>query len=145
MLIQIVKYGVVSIDDLCQDLLQWDTLYLSGRMQKPIATLFDSTDGRVPIAEQANLSSALRASFLLLEEEFSEEQLYNKMASLSYMGDFRMRVPGGENQNKIQNIVQNQHAWFRFMCADLVTRFSFVTVESRSKDRWVRLKVSWQI
>ncbi|WFD43315.1 Mitochondrial translocator assembly and maintenance protein 41 [Malassezia psittaci] len=136
----IVKYGVVSIDDLCQDLLQWDTLYLSGRLQKPVATLFDSTDGRVPIAEQANLSSALRTSFLLLPEEFSEEQLYSRMASLSYLGDFRMRVPGGENQNKIRNIVENQHAWFRFMCADLITRFRFVTVESRSQDKWLRFK-----
>ncbi|WFC99225.1 Mitochondrial translocator assembly and maintenance protein 41 [Malassezia yamatoensis] len=137
---KIVKYGVVSIDDLCQDLLQWDTLYLSGRLQKPVATLFDSTDGRVAIAEQANLSSALRTSFLLLPEEFSEEQLYSRMASLSYLGDFRMRVPGGENQNKIRNIVESQRAWFRFMCADLITRFRFVTVESKSQDKWLNFK-----
>lgn len=126
---------------MCEDLLQWDTLYVSGRMHKPIATLFDSTDGRVPIAEQANLASALRVSFLLLPERFTEEDLYTTMASLSYMGDFRMKVPGGENQNKVQNIVQNQKAWFRFMCADLVTRFRFVRVEPESGVKWHTMMV----
>ncbi|KAI3628464.1 hypothetical protein CBS14141_000167 [Malassezia furfur] len=129
----------VKVED--KDLLQWDSLYLSGRMQKPVATLFDSTEGRVPLAEQANLASALRASFLLLPERFNERDLYTKMASLSYMGDFRMRVPGGENKNKIRNIVENQHTWFRFMCADLVTRFRFVTVESNPNMEWLQLKV----
>ena len=140
-LTQIVKYGVVSVDRMCKDLLQWDSLYLSGRMQKPVATLFDSTEGRVPLAEQANLASALRVSFLLLPERFSERELYTKMASLSYMGDFRMRVPGGENKNKIRNIVENQHTWFRFMCADLITRFRFVTVESNPDKEWLQFKV----
>lgn len=140
-LIQIIKYGVVSVDSLCKDLLHWETLYLSGRMHKPIATLFDSTEGRVPLAEQANLSSALRVSFLLLPEQFSEEELYTKMASLSYLGDFRMHVPGGENKNKVRNIVQNQYTWFRFMCADLITRFRYVTVESTPGEKWLQLRV----
>ena len=131
-LIQIIKYGVVSIDEMCDDLLRWNNLYVSGRMHKPTATLFDATKGRVPIASQANLASALRVAFLLLPSSFNERDLYMKMASISYMGDFRMRVPGGENRNKIRNIVENQMPWFRMMCVDLVSRFRFVDVKADS-------------
>jgi translocator assembly and maintenance protein 41 len=30
-----IKYGVINFSDLYSDLLNWDTLYVSGRMQKP--------------------------------------------------------------------------------------------------------------
>jgi mitochondrial translocator assembly and maintenance protein 41 len=32
----IIKYGVVSMHHLERDLLEWETLYLAGRMQKPV-------------------------------------------------------------------------------------------------------------
>ena len=35
---QRIKYGVVTMDDLCKDLIEWQTLYLSGRMHKPVST-----------------------------------------------------------------------------------------------------------
>lgn len=34
--LQLVKYGIIDINTLCQDLLDWDTLYVSGRMHKPV-------------------------------------------------------------------------------------------------------------
>ena len=125
---EIVKYGVISIEDLCKDLLYWNTLYVGGRMHKPIACLFDATNNRVPNAQQANLTSALRASLLLLPASFSEMELYRMLASLSYMGDFRMKVPGGENRNKVENIVKHQLPWFRIMYSTLLTRLRFVHV-----------------
>lgn len=36
MLLQMFKYGVVRTHDLIQDILQWQSFYLSGRLQKPV-------------------------------------------------------------------------------------------------------------
>lgn len=103
-----IKYGVISVDTLVHDLMDWNTLYMAGRMQKPINVLRD--EPRIKLANQVNLSSAVRASLLLLPETFSEEDLYSEIASLSYRGDFRMSV--GENPNKIKNIVSSQGEYF---------------------------------
>lgn len=105
---RIIKYGVVSVDTLVKDLMDWETLYMAGRMQKPINVLRD--EPRIKLANQVNLSSAVRASLLLLPETFSEEELYREITSLSYRGDFRMSV--GENPNKIKNIVSTQSDYF---------------------------------
>ena len=34
-----IKYGVVNLDTLQKDLSQWDTLYLAGRLHKPVKIL----------------------------------------------------------------------------------------------------------
>lgn len=124
---ELVKYGVVDIDTLCADLLDWDTLYLSGRMHKPVAMLLP--DPRVRLAQQVNLASALRVALLLLPERFSEVQLYTQIASISYMGDFRMSVPGGENANKVRNIVLAQREQFRGLYGGLLRSIGTVQVE----------------
>ena len=41
-----IKYGVVSIDKLCKDLIDWETLYIAGRMHKPVNIITVSTEGR---------------------------------------------------------------------------------------------------
>lgn len=33
---QTIKYGVITVDELCKDLIEWETLYCSGRMHKPV-------------------------------------------------------------------------------------------------------------
>lgn len=131
---QLVKYGVMDVDTLCQDLLDWDTLYISGRMHKPVAML--TTDARVRLAQQVNLTSALRTSLLLLPERFSEVELYTQVASLSYTGDFRMSVPGGENSSKVRNIVLAQREMFRRLYAGLVRSLGTVHVEEMREDRF---------
>ncbi|TIB71883.1 hypothetical protein E3Q18_02013 [Wallemia mellicola] len=103
-----LKYGVISVDDLCRDLLDWETLYVSGRMHKPVRVIKD--DARVKLAQQVNLTSALRTALLLLPAEFSQQELYEKISSLSYSGDPRMTV--GENPEKISNIVSAQMEQF---------------------------------
>lgn len=99
-----IKYGVVSIEKLCNDLIDWETLYLAGRMHKPVKILRD--DSRVRLANQVNLTEAVRVALLTLPEKFSEEELFDRIAGISYKGDFRMII--GENPNKVKNIVSTQ-------------------------------------
>lgn len=79
-----IKYGVISVDSLCRDLLDWETLYISGRLQKPVKILLD--DPRIRLANQVNLASALRTSLLLLPEKFDEDDLFRQIAGISYKG-----------------------------------------------------------
>ncbi|CAF9932131.1 Phosphatidate cytidylyltransferase, mitochondrial [Imshaugia aleurites] len=113
----LIKYGVVNLDTLCRDLSTWDTLYLAGRLQKPVKILRD--DPRVRLANQVNLISAVRTALLLLPPEFSEKDLYNTIAGISYLGDPRMSL-GAENLNKVSNIVKHQLPNFRRLYAPLI-------------------------
>lgn len=142
---------MISVDALCRDLLDWETLYISGRTQKPVRarplphnarslarcacpnshTLSGNffplqvkilhDDARVRLANQVNLASALRAALLLLPEEFTEIELFEEIAGLSYRGDFRMRV--GENPHKVRNIVAAQLPAFRSLYGGLIKSF----------------------
>lgn len=113
----LIKYGVVNLDTLCRDLSEWDTLYLAGRLQKPVKILRD--DPRVRLANQINLISAVRTALLLLPSEFTEQELYGTIAGLSYLGDPRMALPA-ENPNKVANIIKFQLPNFRRLYAPLV-------------------------
>lgn len=160
---------MIDIDTLCQDLLDWNTLYVSGRMHKPVSSkeknpkkyrekqklsIFTkpltfhffqvailTSDPRVRLAQQVNLSSALRVAQLLLPSKFTEVELYSRIASLSYEGDFRMSVPGGENADKVRNIVLGQRDEFRRLYAGLVRSMGTLKIEERRKDRFA-LEVS---
>lgn len=112
-----IKYGVVNLDTICRDLTEWDTLYIAGRLQKPVKILRD--DPRVRLANQINLMSAVRTALLMLPEKFTERELYEQITSLSYMGDPRMTF-GSENKNKVRNIVANQLPNFRQLYVPLI-------------------------
>ncbi|KAK9239859.1 mitochondrial matrix Mmp37-domain-containing protein [Lipomyces kononenkoae] len=122
-----VKYGVVSVDTLCRDLLSWDTLYLSGRLHKPVKILRD--DPRIRLANQRNLFSVIRTALLLLPEKFTEQELYHTIASISYMGDPRMNV-AAENPNKVKNIVDNQKQHFHRLYAPLTDTLPNIQIAS---------------
>ncbi|KAI1330881.1 mitochondrial matrix Mmp37 [Xylariaceae sp. FL0255] len=112
-----IKYGVVNIDTLCRDLSEWDTLYLAGRLHKPVKILRD--DPRVRLSNQINLLSALRTALLLLPPKFTEQQLYATIAGISYLGDPRMSLPT-ENPKKVANIVTHNMLNFRRLYAPLI-------------------------
>jgi len=112
-----IKYGVTTIDNLCADLLNWRTLYLAGRMHKPLRIIKD--DARVRLTQQVNLTSAVRAALLTLPGEFSETQLFERIAGISYSGDPRMWLPA-ENRGKVTNIVRKQGPQFRELYHRLV-------------------------
>lgn len=113
----LIKYGVVNIDTLCRDLSQWDTLYLAGRLQKPVKILRDNPSVR--LANQINLLSAVRTALLLLPAEFREFELYSTIAGISYKGDLRMSLPA-EDPQKIDKIVLGQVFNFRHLYAPLI-------------------------
>ncbi|KAJ3186557.1 Mitochondrial translocator assembly and maintenance protein 41 [Gaertneriomyces sp. JEL0708] len=118
-----IKYGVVSMDTLIRDLSDWETLYLAGRLSKPVKILRD--DARVTIANRKNQRSTLRTALLLLPQEFSEEDLFLTIAGLSYRGDFRMTV--GENPHKLYNMVSTQMDLFREIYKPIIEDLPNVT------------------
>lgn len=132
----LIKYGVVNLDTLCQDLSTWDTLYIAGRLQKPVKILRDHPSVR--LANQVNLISAVRTALLLLPPDFTEQQLYGTIAGISYMGDPRFTA-GAENPQKVANIVSGQLANFRRLYAPLIENLpnvSFNDPQTRSSD-WI--------
>jgi translocator assembly and maintenance protein 41 len=108
-----VKYGVISKEKMLQDLLQWDYLYVAGRLHKPTQTVINNDD-EVQEACNRNLESAVAASLLVhssvmadrQEEGISLEELFFTIANLSYAGDFRMQV-GAEDSGKVKKLVQS--------------------------------------
>ncbi|KAH9947581.1 mitochondrial matrix Mmp37-domain-containing protein [Amylocystis lapponica] len=112
-----IKYGVTTVDNLCADLLNWRTLYLAGRMHKPLRIIKD--DARVRLTQQVNLTSAVRTALLTLPAEFSESELFARIAGFSYGGDLRMLLPA-ENRGKVGNIVRKQGPQFKELYHRLV-------------------------
>lgn len=104
-----VKYGIVEVGDLEEDLIDWKTLYLAGRLHKPVHVLRDTS--QLAQARSRNFYSAIRVALLLLPEKFNDVDLFTTVAGLSYLGDPRMVV--GENPRKVQNIVNAQIERFR--------------------------------
>lgn len=131
-----LKYGVVNLDTLYEDLSEWRNLYLAGRLQKPVKILRD--DPRIRLANQINLISALRTALLTLPTSFTEQELYTKIASLSYIGDPRFAF-GAEKPDKVANIVDNQIVNFRKLYLPLLQDLPNVSFKDRStsKPEWI--------
>ncbi|KAI8592247.1 mitochondrial matrix Mmp37-domain-containing protein [Geranomyces variabilis] len=124
-----IKYGVVSMDRLIRDLHDWETLYLAGRLQKPVKVL--RSDARVNLANRRNLRASVRTALLLLPTEFTEEELFCAIAGLSYTGDFRMKM--GENPHKVFNIVYTQMDAFRELYKPVIEDLPNVNYVSESQ------------
>lgn len=105
---QLIKYGVIKTDHLIKDLQEWTTLYVAGRLHKPVRLIVESRDKNKDLNTglSFNKESAIRAALLQLPETFKPIDLYYKITSLSYAGDVRMWF--GENKNKVINIVDAQ-------------------------------------
>ncbi|XP_062441639.1 phosphatidate cytidylyltransferase, mitochondrial [Rhea pennata] len=115
---RVIKYGVISTDALIDDLFHWKTLYVAGRLQKPVKILTQNENGKLQAALVSNLKSAVTAAFLMLPESFSEEDLYMQIAGLSYSGDFRMII--GEDKSKVQNIVKPSVPHFQKLYSNIL-------------------------
>jgi mitochondrial translocator assembly and maintenance protein 41 len=132
----LIKYGVINLDTLCRDLSEWDTMYIAGRLHKPVKILRDNP--RVRLANQINLLSAVRTALLLLPEAFTEQELYSTIAGLSYLGDPRMRLPT-EDPSKVANIVGNNTAHFRRLYVPLIENLPNVEFNDPAcmTDSWI--------
>lgn len=124
---RLMKYGVVSMQSLVNDLTLWNSLYIAGRMHKPVKNLRCPSTALNPSALDAavnqNLRSALCAALLALPPEFDSYQLYSAITGLSYGGDWRMAF--GEDPNKVNNIVANNASAFHTLYSPLFTQAPF--------------------
>lgn len=125
----LIKYGIISTEDLINDLIDWETLYISGRLHKPISILhtnFDNTENRYISLEHSmelNRQSALHSALLLLPEKFTEFELYKTITNLSYSGDFRMWF--GEDRSKVEKIVNPQMDTFHQIYSPIINSNQF--------------------
>jgi len=113
---RLIKYGVLNHDTLLNDLLDWETLYVAGRLHKPVCMIkgpgvTGASSPELRNALNTNLHSAMHCALLVLDDRFTEEELYLTITGLSYSGDLRMKV--GEDKNKITNIVRPHMDKFR--------------------------------
>jgi len=102
-----IKYGVISEENLIEDLVKWKTLYVAGRLHKPVHIIQHDFENSPLLLSglKSNLIAALLTSLLILPDSFNESLLFQTIAGLSYAGDFRMKF--GEDKNKISNIVNS--------------------------------------
>ncbi|CAG0889998.1 unnamed protein product, partial [Cyprideis torosa] len=132
----IFKYGVISAADLLSDLLDWDNLYIAGRLQKPVKFVVTPTPGEVGgalgMALQNNLEAAMHTACLVLPSYFTEHDLYYAITALSYMGDLRMQY-GAEDVQKVNNIVHAQLPRLRKLYQPIIN-FAFSDCMEFSED-----------
>ncbi|XP_017713748.1 PREDICTED: phosphatidate cytidylyltransferase, mitochondrial isoform X2 [Rhinopithecus bieti] len=126
---RLIKYGVISTNILIEDLLNWNNLYIAGRLQKPVKIISMNEDVTLRAALDRNLKSAVTTAFLMLPESFSEEDLFIEIAGLSYSGDFRMVV--GEDKTKVLNIVKPNIAHFRELYGSILQENPQVVYKSQ--------------
>eukprot|EP00177_Eucheuma_denticulatum_P005097 GFKZ01009289.1.p1 GENE.GFKZ01009289.1~~GFKZ01009289.1.p1 ORF type:complete len:337 (+),score=28.60 GFKZ01009289.1:75-1085(+) len=128
------KYGVITRQDLIRDLCTWDSLYLSGRMHKPIRHLSPPPPSLTD-ALHHNRLAATAAALLSLPSHFLEQDLYTAIASLSYTGDIRNRIPI-EVGTKVRDIVRANTDRFRSLYLPLTRD---IGVTHMTKDgKWTR-------
>lgn len=107
----VIKYGVMKTQHLINDLLDWESLYIAGRLHKPVRILSHPDSQPLTTALNINLRSAIHTALLMHDETFTEAQLYKTITGLSYSGDVRMMF--GENKNKVNEIVDPRVDLFR--------------------------------
>ncbi|XP_075147981.1 phosphatidate cytidylyltransferase, mitochondrial [Haematobia irritans] len=130
-----IKYGVISKDQMLQDLLEWKHLYMAGRLHKPVQDIVPPVDDEeLKQALATNLRNAFQVALLLLPEKFTSYQLFHTISNLSYKGDFRMIF--GENKNKVANIVKAQEKDFFDLYSPVMKDLAqYVAVDFGAKEK----------
>ncbi len=100
-----IKYGVVETGEALDVLETWRSLFVPGRLHKPVA-LLSSDVAHFPAAMEANRRHALNAALLMLPARFTLGELLRTVVGLSYAGDVRAGV--AEDPRKVERIVDGQ-------------------------------------
>lgn len=136
-----IKYGVINRNNLIADLLDWESLYIAGRLQKPVRIIekMDNVeDSELAMALRMNLKNALHTALLLLPAKFSEKQLYKKLVGLSYKGDFRMKI--AEDVQKVNKITQGSFYELRALYLKQLSKMSeFIYIREAEPDQLIRI------
>lgn len=104
------KMGVIEKEDVLDDLLNWKTFYIAGRFQKEMYTA--KKDEKIERANEINKRNALTVALLLLDKDKPKLiDLYEKICSLSYMGDSRKNFKA-EDPNKIKKLASGSKEHF---------------------------------
>lgn len=116
------KMGVIEKQDVLDDLLNWKTFYIAGRFQKEMFTAVE--DKEIEKANELNKKNALTVALLLLDKENPTLiDLYEKICSLSYMGDSRKNFKA-EDPNKIKKLASGSKEHFNKEYKDKTTLFT---------------------
>ena len=108
----LIKYGIVSTENLLRDLSEWNNLYIAGRLQKPVKFV-NMNKSMILLLNEYNLKSAFTVALLLNNKKsLLNQSIFESITLISYLGDPRMRI-GGENPNKIKSIVKKQLSNFQ--------------------------------
>lgn len=94
---RLLKYGVISKEHFILDMVHWNNMYVAGRLHKPVHIIKDNPYMHSYLG--INHEQAVRAALLLLPNKFTRVELFQTIASLSYIGDPRMII--GENPKKV--------------------------------------------
>jgi len=101
---RMIKYGVIEQQDFLNDLYNWESLYIAGRLHKPVYNLKGLDNPLLSNAINTNLTYAVETALLMSPEKTSLTNFFMLISSLSYTGDLRMVI--GEDKGKIKNIVE---------------------------------------
>lgn len=116
------KMGVIEKQDVLDDLFNWKTFYIAGRFQKEMFTAKEDKD--IEKANELNKKNALTVALLLLDKENPTLiDLYEKICSLSYMGDNRKNFKA-EDPNKIKKLASGSKEHFNKEYKDKTTLFT---------------------
>lgn len=103
------KIGTIQKNDFLDDLDNWNSFYIAGRMQKPILVVL--SDDEINERIEKNRKFAVMATKLINDEKnISERDFYISLAGLSYIGDTRMGI--AENPDKVKNIVDGSFEFY---------------------------------
>lgn len=109
---QYFKTGIISKESFLSSCYERTSSYVPFRLEKPCAQI-SCTDQEIEDAILYDRQTTLMMCLLLLkEDEKTIYDLFSKICSISYLGDFRVKIKC-EDPNKVRNIVDNQFDYFK--------------------------------